>query len=348
ASALHPAPAMPDLSHTADSMTNGLLTLRFAPTGEIASCIDAAGREHAGQGLNRLVVFRDPFQFPFDAWDIDQNYRDLPSVTLVPSEVRTAIEGPRVVRYQVYRAAKVTVHQRVVLEADSALVRFETVVDWQEKHRMLRAEFLPSRYGPAALCEIQFGHIGRPTTERDSVERAQFEVCAHKWIAVQDDSGGFALLNDGKYGHRAKNGLISLNLLRSPTFPDKTADRGTHEFTYAFLPFEPDDLPSVIAAGYRLNDPLLVGAAAAFESAVTVDGDAVLVETIKPAEDGNGVILRLYESLGKPTTTALRTSLPYARAIETDLLETPVGDGTLDLDGLEFGPFEIKTIRLGA
>ncbi|MET0862456.1 MAG: hypothetical protein ABW091_15675, partial [Microbacterium sp.] len=44
ASALHPAPAMPDLSHTADSMTNGLLTLRFAPTGEIASCIDAAGR----------------------------------------------------------------------------------------------------------------------------------------------------------------------------------------------------------------------------------------------------------------------------------------------------------------
>ena len=102
---------------------------------------------------------------------------------------------------------------------------------------MLRAEFFPTHYGPEALCEIQFGHIGRPTTERDSVEKAQFEICAHKWIAVQDDEAGFALLNDSKYGHRAKDGLVSLNLLRSPTFPDKTADRGTHEFTYAFTPF---------------------------------------------------------------------------------------------------------------
>ncbi|MBN9181011.1 MAG: hypothetical protein J0J00_10795, partial [Microbacterium sp.] len=195
----------------------------------------------------KTEVLRDPFQFPFDAWDIAQNYRDLPSVTLTATDVRTAIEGPNVVRYHVYRAPKVTVHQRIVLEAESAVVRFETVVDWHETHRMLRAEFVPAHFGPEALCEIQFGHIARPTTERDSVEKAQFEVCAHKWLAVQDEDGGFALLNDGKYGHRAKNGVVSLNLLRSPTFPDKTADRGSHEFVYAFTPFEPGDLPSVIA-----------------------------------------------------------------------------------------------------
>jgi alpha-mannosidase len=346
ASTLHPAPATPQLAYTADTMTNGLLTLRFDATGEISSCTDAAGREHAGHGLNRLVVFKDPFQFPFDAWDIDQNYRDLPSVTLTASEVRSAIEGPNVVRYQVYRAPKVTVHQRIVLEAESTVVRFETVVDWHEKHRMLRAEFLPTHYGPRALCEIQFGHIARPTTERDSVEKAQFEICAHKWVAVQDDAGGFALLNDGKYGHRAKNGLVSLNLLRSPTFPDKTADRGSHEFTYAFMPFEPGDLPAVIAEGYRLNNPLLVGTAATFPSAVEVDGDAVLAETVKPAEDGNGVILRLYESLGGATSTALRTTIAHSRAVETDLLES--GDHVVDLGRLEFGPFEIKSIRLEA
>ncbi|MBN9186593.1 glycoside hydrolase family 38 C-terminal domain-containing protein [Microbacterium sp.] len=346
ASALRPAPATPQLAYTADSLTNGVLTLRFGAGGEIVSCTDAAGGEHAGEGLNRLVVFRDPFQFPFDAWDIAQNYRDLPSVTLTATDVRTAIEGPNVVRYHVYRAPKVTVHQRIVLEAESAVVRFETVVDWHETHRMLRAEFVPAHFGPEALCEIQFGHIARPTTERDSVEKAQFEVCAHKWLAVQDEDGGFALLNDGKYGHRAKNGVVSLNLLRSPTFPDKTADRGSHEFVYAFTPFEPGDLPSVIAEGYRLNNPLLIGGAAPFPSAVEVDGDAVIVETVKPAEDGNGVILRLYESLGRPTSTALRTTLPHSRAVETDLLEAPLGP--VDLGALAFGAFEIKTIRLGA
>ncbi|BDV32393.1 alpha-mannosidase [Microbacterium terricola] len=344
ASVLHPAPPTPELAYTADTLTNGVLTLRFDATGEIVSCTDAAGREHAGAGLNRLIVFSDPFQFPFDAWDIDQKYRDLPSTVLTASEVRTAIEGPTVVRYQVYRTPKVTIHQRVILDAESAVVRFETHVDWHEKHRMLRAEFFPSHYGPEALCEIQFGHIGRPTTERDSVEKAQFEICAHKWIAVQDDEAGFALLNDSKYGHRAKDGLLSLNLLRSPTFPDKTADRGAHEFTYAFTPFAAGDLAGVIAEGYRLNNPLLVAEGVAFESAVETAGDAVIVETLKRAEDGSGIIVRLYESLGRPATTALHTTIAHRRAVETDLMERPAGE--VDLSSLAFGPFEIKTILL--
>ena len=117
------------------------------------------------------MVFEDPFQFPFDAWDIDQGYREKKSQTLTVSEVRTSIDGARVVRHHAYRAPRVTIHQRVILESGSNVVRFETHVDWHEKHRMLRAEFFPTHYGPEALCEIQFGHIGRPTTERDSVEK---------------------------------------------------------------------------------------------------------------------------------------------------------------------------------
>ena len=172
------------------------------------------------------------------------------------------------VRRQTSRGRGVTIDQRVVLEAGSDVVRFETEVDWHEKHRMLRAEFRPAHYGETVRCEIQFGHIERVTTERDSVEKAQFEICAHKWIATEDVGGGFALLNDGKYGHRAKNGLLSLNLLRSPTFPDKTADRGIHRFTYAFCPFESGDLAKVVREGYRLNNPLRITDGVAFDSLV--------------------------------------------------------------------------------
>jgi alpha-mannosidase len=209
---------------------------------------------------------------------------------------------------------------------------------------MLRAEFRPTRYGDSARCEIQFGHISRPTTERDSREKAQFEVCAHKWIATEDMYGGFALLNDSKYGHRAKNGLISLNLLRSPTVPDKTADRGSHHFTYAFMPFDHDDLTSVIAEGYRLNNPLVVLDGAEFDTVVCSNDPAVVIDTVKIAEDGVGVVLRLYESLGRSTVASLSTSLPHKGVHETDLLERRVGD--LDLDRVPFGPFEIKTIML--
>ncbi len=39
------------------------LTLKFdAAGGEIVSCLDRDGAEHAADGLNRLVVHRDPYQ----------------------------------------------------------------------------------------------------------------------------------------------------------------------------------------------------------------------------------------------------------------------------------------------
>lgn len=345
ATALNPAGGFPELAYSAHTLSNGILTLRFDPTtGEISSCLDSAGAEHAADGLNRLVVHKDPYVWPFNAWDIKADYVTRTPRTLRVTEVESFVDGATVVRRQVYRGRAVTIEQRVVLEAGSDVVRFATEVDWRQKHRMLRAEFRPTHYGDQVRCEIQFGHIARPTTERDSVEKAQFEVCAHKWIATEDADGGFALLNDGKYGHRAKNGLLSLNLLRAPTFPDKTADRGIHTFTYAFCPFETDDLAKVVREGYRLNNPLRVSDGVAFDSIASVADAGVIIETVKRAERGDGVVLRLYESLGRPTTTAVRVALPHAEAHETDLLERP--SGPADLERLEFRAFEIKTILL--
>jgi alpha-mannosidase len=343
AAALTAAGEFPDLAYTDNTVSNGLLTLRFGSSGEIVSCVDADGAEHSAGGLNRLVLHRDPYQFPFDAWDIKQDYFKTKPRTVRMSYGGTVIDGPTIVRTQSHHSRAFTLEQRIILEAGSDVVRFETTVDWHARHRMLRAQFYPTHFGSTAKSEIQFGHIERVTTENDSVETAQFETCAHKWIATEDDRGGFALLNDSKYGHRAKSGLVSLNLLRSPTFPDKTADRGHHTFTYAFTPFDKDDLGKVVREGYRLNNPLTIGTAA-FDSFVSVDEPGVILETIKTAESGKGTILRLYESLGKTTTTALRTRLPHSSAHLTDLLERPLA--AADLGALTLTPFEIVTILL--
>jgi alpha-mannosidase len=332
------------LAFTENSMSNGLLTVRFGASGEIVSCLDVAGAEHAADGLNRLTLHRDPYVWPFNAWDIDVDYFEKKPRTLRMTPVSTSIDGPTVVRVQQHRSRKVTITQRVILETGSAVVRFETDVDWHQKHRMLRAEFRPTHFGEAVQCEIQFGHISRVTTENDSVERAQFEVCAHKWIATDDATGGFALLNDGKYGHRAKNGLLSINLLRAPTYPDKTADRGHHRFSYAFMPFQAGELAPVIAEGYRLNNPLHVITGAELTSQFATSDQGVVIETVKRAEKGSGVVVRMYESLGRHTSTGLRVAMPYSRAIETDLIERPHGE--VDLANLRFAPFEIKTILL--
>jgi alpha-mannosidase len=344
AAAVEPAAEHPELVAAGELLGNGMLTLRFGPTGEIVSCVDADGVEHARDGLNRLVLHRDPYQVPWDAWDIGQGYLTRSPRVLRPSSVTSGIDGPRAVRTQVYRFGRSLIEQRVIVEAGSELVRFETRVDWRESHRMLRADFRPVRYGPTSKSEIQFGHIERPTTENDAVERAQFEICAHKWIATETSEGGFAVLNDSKYGHRAKSGLLSLTLLRSPTFPDRTADRGSHTFGYAFRPFAAGDLTPVIRDGYRLNNPLRLEPGVSLPSFASVSDPGVIIETIKPAENGDGVVVRMYESLGRATVTALHTTTPHSRATVTDLLERP--QHPADLARLELGPFEILTIHL--
>jgi alpha-mannosidase len=81
----------------------------------------------------------------------------------------------------------------------------------------------------------------------------------------------------------------------------------------------------------------------------SVDAPNVIVETVKPAEDGSGdVVVRLYESKRAATRCTLSTSLPAVGAVQTDMLENKLGglalrDGQVALD---FRPFEVKTVRL--
>ncbi|MPM08561.1 hypothetical protein SDC9_54874 [bioreactor metagenome] len=335
--------AVQALSYTERTMSNGLLSLTFNEYGEICSCKTAAGRELAGGALNRLTLYRDKFTIPFDAWDIDAKYYHKHSRRLRAAEVKTEIEGPRVVRKQVYRFGKSSVTQSVILELNAERVLFETECSWHERFKMLRADFYPADYGDTAEFDIQFGALERSTTERNSVEAAQFEVCGQKWASVHREGRGFALVNDSKYGWRVKNGLMSLNLLRAPIYPDKTADRGTHVFRYAFCPLGTDNTRAVEEA-YRLNNPLLVGAYKSFESAASVSDQSVVLETLKRSEDGEAIVLRLYESLGRETEVSLTTRLGFDKAVFCDLLERPAGNA--DLARLRLTPYQIVTIRL--
>jgi alpha-mannosidase len=331
------------LSFAADTMENGLVTLAFNAFGEITSCRLADGHELASGPLNRLTLYCDPLMIPFDAWDIHQTYYKKRKRRLKCAEAITRQDGPRLVREQVYRFGKSQILQRVILEEGSDCVRFETQVSWHERHKMLRADFYPADYDETADFDIQFGTMTRPTTERNSIERAQIEVCGHKWVSVHKDGRGFALLNDSKYGHRVKNGLLSLNLLRAPVYPNKHADRGEHAFTYAFCPTSSDNARAV-EEGYRLNYPLLTGNYQPQESIARVGKSAVVLETIKRAESGDAVVLRLYESLGKPAETSLHTSFAFEKAVFCDLLERPSQEA--DLDHIELSPYQIVSIRL--
>jgi alpha-mannosidase len=240
----------------------------------------------------------------------------------------------------------------MVLDAGSRVLRFECDVDWQEEHKLLKVAFPVAIRSPQATYEIQFGHLERPTHANTSWDQARFEVCAHRWADLGEAGYGVALLNDCKYGYDIRGSLMRLSLLRAPTHPDPTADRGGHRFTYALMP-HPGDFreAGVIAAAEDLNAPLRVLRGTPSESRRTlieVDTAQVIVETIKRAEDSNAAIVRLYEAWGGRCRARIRTTLRASRVFRCDLLErdieeVPIRDGALEL---ELTPFKVVTLKI--
>jgi alpha-mannosidase len=241
----------------------------------------------------------------------------------------------------------------MILDANSRVLRFECTVDWQEQHKLLKVAFPVTVSSEEATYETQFGHVRRPTHSRTSRAKAMFEVCAQRWADLGDERYGVALLNDCKYGYDIHDSVMRLTLLRAPTHPDPTADRGWHQFSYALMP-HPGDFrqAGVIEAAEDLNAPLRVTKSGLpprqSRSLVEVSTPQVIVEAIKRAEDSDATIVRLYEAWGGSCRARIRTTLPTSRAALCDLLEreraeVAVHDGELEL---EFTPFKVLTLKV--
>ena len=169
---------------------------------------------------------------------------------------RAYIDGNSVIRENEFSYNKSSLKQKIILTQNSPYIKVENEVSWHETHKMLRIDAYPKNFSDKVLCDIQFGNIERSTKTDNKIDYAQFEIPAHKWVDVYDGKYGVAILNDCKYGHRVKDGLISLNCLRSPVYPDKTADRGEHFFTYAIYPHSKKPMESeLVKIGYELNNP---------------------------------------------------------------------------------------------
>jgi alpha-mannosidase len=335
-----------DLKFGGNFIENEFFKAIFSEKGYIISLHDKANNmETCGNYLNKLTLYTDKWKY-FNAWDIDINYPKRRKTLLQLIKSETFIDGPRVIRRNFYRHGKTTLSQDVILTSGKQYIEFDTNCDYQETFKMLRADFATSIYSDNVKCDIQFGSFDRSTKDDTSIEKAQFEICAHKWVDLSNEEYGISLINDCKYGHRVKDGIISLNLLRSPVYPDPTADRGEHKFKYAFYPHKGNVFDSdTIEESYLFNmTPIICENNISFDSLVSTDKKNIIVETIKKAEKENALIIRLYECFGENAIANISTSIEYTEVFDTDMLENIISK--TNLNNLLFTPFEIKTILL--
>ncbi|MHB1000109.1 MAG: alpha-mannosidase [Armatimonadota bacterium] len=314
-------------------LENDLLRVEIDPgTGQPSSIFDKRNGIEMLSAPSAAKVIDDPS----DTWS--HNVFSFPNVIgqFEGTDLHVTEEGPvRAVVQSTSRYGNSSLVQEFRLYANSDYLECVSHIDWHEQLKLLKLAFPTSVQNPVATYEIPYGHINRPANGE--------EEPGLTWVDVSNDKYGFTLVNDSKYSYDITDGTINLTAIRSPIYafhipseinPNRRytyIDQGYSRFKYRIAPHTgawQEAYPH--KKGLVLNTPLLgvvvsyhEGEAPAESSFVTASAENVIVSAVKQAEDGNGIIVRSFETNGQPV------------------------DCTFNIAGFSwrsgFGPCEIKT-----
>jgi alpha-mannosidase len=313
-----------------------------------------SAREMLSADANRFVLFDDrPTEY--EAWDID------------PFALETGREAEAALTCELFSASALRAEVRVVraigqkskieqyirLDAESLHLEFDTIIDWHERKTLLKAMFPLAVKAPRATYETMCGAVERPTHASTDADLAQYEVPGHRWADLSEPAFGVSLLTDASYGYSTFGNVMSLSLLRGPETPDPGADIGTHRIRYALYPHPGDwRQAGTVAQALRFNRPVLWAPPdvdAVLEKPLVETASAnVIIDTIKPAEDEDGFVVRLYESHGSATEATFSFGVPIKSAVLSNTLEDRLAPLAVEGNAvrLSLRPFQIATLRV--
>jgi len=292
--------------------------------------------------VNRADLNRDPWYY-FETRPVSMRV-----TSNTPEKVTISVT-------KVWNGQKVT--QNFSVLADSDRVDVNLMADWYQMKRLLKVSFPIAADNNNASFETAFGAVQRPTLRGNVFGYARFEVPMHKWFDVTDNSGnwGVSILNDAKYGcdvlRQTVNGTTfvrsRITAARVPraqawagnsTFPPTQPyliDSGPQEFNYSIAPHAGswEDAKTVNKAA-EINYPMKAFEAAkgpsnglgSSQSFAASDKSNVIITALKNQYDEpdnkNKIIVRVYESSGRPTNDVTLT-LPgnILSAKEVNMLE---------------------------
>jgi len=327
--------------------------VRLDEQGMFTSIYDKENDREVVQEGGRANLFRMYEDKPiyFDNWDIDiyytEKFWDVDNVEHMEwteaGEVRAVLEITR-------KASNSTIRQKVIFYADSRRIEFVTHVDWKEHQTLLKVHFPVAVHTDEATFDVQFGNLTRKTHRNTSWDVARFESCGQKWIDLSEGHYGVSLLNDCKYGHSIRDSNMALTLIKSGTEPNPVSDQEEHEFTYALYPHaEGWRAAGTVDEAYKLNQPLTAEIKTEAEKAysfASVDRPNVVLETIKKAEDGEGVVIRMYESENALTKAKLTVNEAFGKAYVCNLLEEIESEAHVERNVVDvtLKPYEVVTV----
>ena len=337
------------------SLQNGTIEAILSPDGSVRSLIHrSTGREALAGTANRFVLFDDrPTEY--EAWDIDPFALETGIEAAAAETCTITMRGP--LRVEVKFARKLGKQSRMIqwvrLDAGSKYLEFDTEIDWHERRTLAKVMFPLACKSSNASYETMFGAVERPTHGNTDADLAQFEVPGHRWADLSEPGFGISLLSDARYGYSTFGNVMSLSLLRGTASPDASADIGVHHLRYALYPHAGDwrDAGTVGEAAC-FNRPFLWArgepAPILLRPLVSSDQPNAVIDTIKPAEDGEGFVVRLYEANGSASNVRLTFGTPISGIQRSNTLEDKLSPVATDGHScaLTLRPFQIVTLRI--
>ncbi|MBQ7982567.1 MAG: alpha-mannosidase [Clostridia bacterium] len=294
-------------NHEGTVLENDIWRIEFELyTGYITSMTDKRTGKEVITGRAAVPTVID--EYYHDAWSHAKTFFTDTMARFSDAEVTVLESGPVRATVKVvsrYNDSTLTQYFSLLEGKEELYVRAR--LDWHEKHKMLKLAWPMAIENPRAYYEIPFSVIERPA---DGEEEPGLG-----WTAVKGDNGGFAICNSDTYSSSVCGGTIYHTVVRSPIYGDhggpRTSesdftDQGEREFRYVLMPMGDSFAPVVKAAKLlnkpttniienwhpgKLSDKVFGG--------VSVDCDNVVVSALKRAEDGKGLVIRIYETDGK-------------------------------------------------
>ena len=321
--------------HVGETVETPYYSVQFNGDGSIASLYDKElDREWASGDFNKLKIYDDR-PGNYDAWDILPNYKDKQIEIKVIKPLALFEKDGECASFKAELATEKSTWTMIIrLFRRSRGIEVENIVNWNEKHKLAKAEFGCNVLTRKALCDTSAGFIERDTHKNTTWQQARFETCHHKWCDLSETDCGVALINDGKYGVGFDNNIMSLSLLRATIRPDVTSDMGNHDFCYMIMPHADTAVKAGInKLAFQYNIPLV-------KADVEYNGNTfepLYLQAVKDSENGEMTVIRLSEQDGRRGKIALDKKVKLLNMLEEAEGETDV---------IEYKPFEIITIGI--
>ncbi len=311
------------LSIDGTSMENESLRVEFeAHTGYIKSIYDKANDRELLNGYGAVPRVIDEFEH--DAWSHALNYFDREIAKFGDAQLTVVERGPlRVTMKVVNRYNDSTLTQYFSLTRDGKALDVKANVSWNEKHKMLKLAYDTTIDSDEVYYEIPFGVIARPANGE--------EEPGLRWIAMQEKGYRLAMFNNNKYSFSVKGNQMNLTVIRSPIYADhgrgrdeecEFTDQGRHDFEYSLYPSSSEGWSDIIRKAKVLNLPLTYimennhnGRLPQQYSGIMIDKNNIMLSAIKYSEDGEGIVIRAYETDGTPTTAVFSGELLPSRLV---------------------------------